>query len=311
MVRLLAITITLVLASAALQADVLILANNDRISGKFEREEDGMIVFTSPVLGELRISNELARLEPVAAQPRLDASFRFKPLDIRAAARDPGQALKAERIGWVRRMEFGFTSQSGRADKADLALNFEAGRRGKRSEARFLARYLWGESENEATSDLAESSLRLRRSLSDKTFLQSSTKLTRDLIKEIDLDGEQGFGLGRNVLNSDTAILAFGAGAASRYREQANEPAEWDYLVDCFQDLRYEINKRLSLVQDLSVVVAPANQDDYKLRLNTALTGKVTEAFNMTMRYEYEYDRSLDLDLRANQRVVTALVYVF
>jgi putative salt-induced outer membrane protein YdiY len=299
--------------SATLGADVLVLSNNDRISGTLVRQEYGMIVFRSNLLGELVVPAEIARVEVARTGQRKkpDANYKFKPLDLRTATKDPKQAERAERTEWVRRVEFGFTSQSGRADKSDLALNFEAGRRGKRSEARFLARYLWGENSDEATNDLIESSLRLRRNLSTNTFAQSSTRISRDAIKEIDLDGEQGLGLGRNFINTKSVVLAFGAGAAARYRDETTTPGEWDYLVDCFQDLRWEFNPRLSLVQDASMVVAPANRDDYKFRINTALTGKVTDAFNMTMRYEYEYDRTLDLELRDNQRIVTALVYVF
>lgn len=319
MLRSILAALPLLLLTAAGQADVLVLANKDRLTGTLVKEENGMITFRSEVLGEITVSSELARLEapppplpvPAAQVKRPDANYRFRPLDLRTAARDPKQAAKAERIEWIRRFEFGFTSQSGRAEKSDLALNFEAGRRGKRSEARFLARYLFGESNDRQTSDLLEANLRLRRNLSQNTFAQSSTRVARDEIKELDLDGEQGFGLGRNFINRESMVLAFGAGAASRYRDERTQPGEWDYLVDCFQDFRYEINSRMSIVQDLSMVIAPANRDDYKIRVNTALTGRVTDAFNMTMRYEYEYDRSLDLELRDNQRIVTALVYVF
>lgn len=311
----LALLATVFCASFA-RGDVLVLSNKDRITGTLVREEEGKIVFLSDILGEITVPATMARVEtpppPKPSTPRKpDANYRFRPLDLRTAAKDPSQAAKAERVGWVRRFEFGFTSQSGRADKSDLALNFEAGRRGRRSETRYQARYLFGESNDRKTSDLAETNLRLRRNLSERTFAQSSTRLSRDEIKDIDLDGEQGLGLGRNFINTETTVLAFGAGTAARYRDSATDPGEWAYLVDCFQDFRYEINSRFSVVQDLSMVLAPANRDDYKIRLNTALTGKVTDAFNMTMRYEYEYDRSLDLELRDNQRIVTALVYVF
>jgi putative salt-induced outer membrane protein YdiY len=295
-------------------ADALVLANKDRITGTLVREENGWIVFQSDLLGEVSVPSDRARIEFSSAKKeprRPSVDYKFKPLDLRTAAKDPKQVAKADQIGWVRRLEFGFTSQSGGSKKSDMALNFEAGRRGKRSEARFLARYLFGESNDQQTSDLLESSLRLRRNLSENTFAQSSTRVSRDTIKQIDLDAEQGIGLGRNVLNTDSLILAFGAGAAARYRDETVEPGGWAYLVDGFQDMRYEINSRLSIVQDLSMVVAPTNSDDYKIRLNAALTGKVTESFNMSMRYEYEYDRSLALDLRDNQRIVTALVYVF
>lgn len=305
--------LTALLVAATLRADVLVLSNKDRITGTLVRQDAERIVFHSDLLGELIVPTDIARVELAksSARRRPDANYKFKPLDVRTAARDPTQAERAERTEWVRRVEFGFTSQSGRADKSDLAFNFEAGRRSKRSETRFLARYLWGESEDDETSDLIESSLRLRRNLSANTFAQSSTRVSRDAIKELDLDGEQGFGLGRNFINTRTVVLAFGAGAAARYRDETTLPGEWDYLVDCFQDLRWDINPRMSLVQDASMVVAPANRDDYKFRINTALTGRVTDAFNMTMRYEYEYDRALDLELRDNQRIVTALVYVF
>ncbi len=297
--------------SCLARADVLVLANKDRLNGTLIREENGMITFNSPVLGEITLPSSMARIESAPGPRKLDASFRFSPLDLRTVTKDPGQAMKAERISWVRRFEFGFTSQSGRAEKADLALNFEAGRRSRNSETRFLARYLFGESEDVATSDLLESSLRLRRNLSTNTFAQSSTRVSRDLIKGLDVDGEQGLGLGRNLVNRESLILAIGAGAAARYRDQTTDSGDWDYLVDAFQDLRYDISSRLSLVQDLSMVVAPANRDDYKVRLNTALTGKMTDTISMSMRYEFEYDRSLELELRDNQRIVTSVVYVF
>jgi putative salt-induced outer membrane protein YdiY len=107
--------------------------------------------------------------------------------------------------------------------------------------------------------------------------------------------------------------VAVGGGAAVRYRDIPTEPApEWIYLVDAFQDMVYSINHRLSITQDLSMLGQPFGaEDEFLLKLNAALTNKLTEQLDLKLRYEYEYDRSLDDAARKNQRIVTSVAYIF
>ena len=87
--------------------------------------------------------------------------------------------------------------------------------------------------------------------------------------------------------------------------------ANWAVLVDGFQDFTYEINDRLTLTQDFSMVLAPARSDDYKLRLNAALNTQLTDALQMTMRYEFEYNRAVVPLERESQRILTSIGLVF
>lgn len=299
------------------RADTLVLENGDKLTGQLIAEENGVIQFQSIALGLIVLPVAKAHVEvspklaAVPANAPLLPPTEFKPVDLRAALRDPSRALRARPVGWQRRIEFGLTSQSSVADQTDIALRLEAIRAGRTSETRLLARLLYGENDDVRTTDKTEASARYRKNLSSVLFAQSDTRYMRDTVTGVDAEAEQGFGLGRNFVNRESLVLAFGGGMAARYREIADEPSGVAYVVDAFQDLTYAINSHFSLSEDMSLRVAPANVDDYQLHLNAAFTGKLTETLNLSMRYEVNYDRSLEDDARSTQRIVTALGYVF
>lgn len=57
-----AVGLCLVTTGAVLSADVLIFTNGDRLTGTFERQEDGVLYFYSDIVGEMAISAEVARV---------------------------------------------------------------------------------------------------------------------------------------------------------------------------------------------------------------------------------------------------------
>ncbi|MGH8017837.1 MAG: DUF481 domain-containing protein [Opitutaceae bacterium] len=336
--RILAFLLSFVSGTACLHGSdaastVLVLQNGDRITGHEVKREDGVIHFQSDLLGLIRIVEAKAKVEAstetdldlqLAATGAPSAGFpeqgeaaeqkkkeeKKKPPPVLAATDDkPEKAL--EIVSLKRTLEFGFTDQSGRRDRTDISVRANIERKTKSTELRFQGRYLYGESNDERSTDNLTGSARYRRDLSPRLFAQVETKYQRDPIKRIDNDFTQSIGMGRNLIERAGLKLAFGGGAAVRYRDLTNEEAAWLYQVDAFQDLVYTINSHFKVTQDLSVLATPSDADEFSLELGAALTSKLTNTLNMSMRYEFEYDRSLSPTSRQNQRIVTSVGYAF
>jgi putative salt-induced outer membrane protein YdiY len=52
--------------------------------------------------------------------------------------------------------------------------------------------------------------------------------------------------------------------------------------------------------------------ENYKVRFNSSLQGKLSERISLNLRYEYEYDNAiLDKNGRTDRRVTSSLGYSF
>jgi len=320
-----------VLASTS---SVLVLSNGDRITGREVKREGGEIYFQSDLLGQIRIGEDKATVvEPTTAadlelqlattgapsagfpdqrqaKPKPEETGIPPPVTI--VAQQPEKSHRVpEQASLMRQLEFGLTSQSGRRDRTDLSFRANLERKTRLSELRLQGRYLYGEADSRRTTDSLYSSLRYRRDLSPAVFAQTESKYERDLIKDILHDYTQSLGMGRNVIERTGLKLAVGGGTAARYRDTRIEDGSWVFQIDAFQDLIYTINSHFKITQDMSLRMTPSDADGYLVRLNTALTSKLTNTLNMSMRYEFEYDRSLLPDARENQRIVTSVGYAF
>jgi putative salt-induced outer membrane protein YdiY len=102
-----------------------------------------------------------------------------------------------------------------------------------------------------------------------------------------------------------------GAGAGVRHREFSGESANWNALVDAFQTLNFSINDRLTLKQRVAVYAVPDLPDDFQVKFRAALVSSITEALDMSVRYEFEYDGSINHDIRNIERLLTSIGYAF
>ncbi len=313
-------------ATAAPALETVVLANGDRLSGRVLKEENGVLHFRSEILGLLLIDAAKATIErsteaeidlqlaatnaPEAGAPVSSekAETPKPPAAAHAVAKDAAAKVKSP---WTRRLEFGLTSQSGRRDRLDVSTRANFDYRKDATEVRVQGRYLYGEADDRRTTDSFLASARARRELSKRTFAQAETRYESDGIKRIDHDLTQSLGFGRNLIDRENLRLAFGAGGAARYRDPRIDDSDWNYLVDAFQDLSYAFNSRLKVTQDLSVQLAPFNENEYLVKLNAALSSKITNTLSMSMRYEFEYDGTLLPDARESQRIVTSVGYAF
>lgn len=301
---------------ASLSADTrLVLGNGDSLRGDVVKVEDGVIYFQSEALGLLTLPSSGVILEETDAKSSVTTSapgaVRAPTTQDPSATPDSDQPVVVKKVPWKKNVEFGFTLQSGRKNKMDISGRITAQRNIMKDQYRIQARYLYGETNSLKSNNQLNSYFRWRRDLTPRMFTQAMTNYNFDEIKHINHDFSQGVGIGRKFYNLDTFNLSLGGGATARYRDENGDPPGWNYMVDAFQDMDYQINKIFRVSQDASILIEPEDPENYEFQLNAALIGKITQSVSMSMRYEYDYDNSLSLANKLNQRIITSLGYLF
>lgn len=291
-------------------ADVLVLKNGDRLSGAVVSQSDDQLVFRSPVLGELRVSpadvSDIMRSEADAIADA-SAARTAAPNPVVAVTTDRPREPEVRTSPWKRQIELGLSTLDGARDQRNISVRFDATRRLDEGTISLMLSHHYGKSGGIVITDATSAHATLTRNLNEDLFVRGATRFDRDPIVGLSHDAEQSLGLGYTVFDGGSLNLAIGGGAALRNRETSREEANWDGLFDAFGRLRYALNERLSLSQDVSVTAAPDNREDYRVKSHTALVNRLTDVLSMTVRYEVEYHGASDAIITSRQRFVTAI----
>ena len=307
------------LPSAAVHADVLTTSNGDRVTGTFVRIEDGSIVFRSEVFGVVRVPEDRASVEleapkKIELEPNpISIETPVAPaLSLTAPAGAAGPFKEAKSGNWEKQIEFGLMAQNGRRHYSNYSVLLDVARRlGEQDEIRFLFNRYYGKSDGAIATDSTLASANHKKGLSEDFFVNTTVTYESDGLKRLNHDASQGIGIGMNLMNREKVKLKMGAGAGVRHREFIGESGNWNGLVDAFQTLNYSINDRLTLKQRVAVNAVPDLPDDFQVKFRAALVSSITEALDMSFRYEFEYDASINHDIRNIERLVTSIGYAF
>jgi putative salt-induced outer membrane protein YdiY len=320
------------------QSVQLQLANGDRVSGEVIWRADGKIRVRSPFIGDFTLNEaDVAVLE----MPELNTEHRSiagpatSPQATPAPAAvtkhespAPAAPVKPQAPVWKGKIEMGLAQQSGRIESRNHQLRAEAERNSHQNNLRATTRVLYAEQNNRTSADRSEAALRWRHQLTQRAFSQTQTSYFRDEVTNIQLNGEQNVGLGYRFIDQPRHILNIGSGITAQYREwTAGRNGIAPYL-EIFQDYTFKINDRISFVQDANLQYSPSDraysygnnqkptlssdQDNFKMRLNASLNGKITEHISANLRFEYEQDNAIKLsDASTLQRITSSLGYAF
>lgn len=305
--------------SPAAHADILTTKNGDRVTGSFVRIEEGNVVFQSEIFGVLRIPEDHVSVELVAPQPieiesvsaanetsEAPTTTQTAP----AGAAEPFQSTKSS--NWEKQIEFGLMAQGGRRHYSNYSVLLDVVRRlGEQDEIRVLFNRYYGKSDGSVATDSTLASANYKKGISEDFFVNTTATYESDALKGLNHDASQGIGIGMNLMNREKVTLKMGAGAGFRHREFSGESANWNALVDAFQTLNFSITDRLTLKQRVAVNAVPDLPDDFQVKFRAALVSSITEALDMSVRYEYEYDGSINHDIRNIERLVTSIGYAF
>lgn len=259
---------------------------------------------------------------PSAQQPSSVAGKSPSP-----AASQPSAAPKPSR--WKGKVEFGFYQQSGRLDSLNTSLRVDAEREKDRNHYKANGRILYGEQTDRVVTDRADASFRWRHQLSQRVFTQSVTSFLSDDVKKIDQNYEQNFGVGYALYKRERHVINVGGGITGQFREALNIGTEFAALAEFFEDYTYRMNGRLTFLQDFLAQYSPTSQNkytirnntivpiagdvqNYRVRFNTTLQGKITDRISMNLRYEYEFDNTIVEGVgKSDQRVSSTIGYAF
>ncbi len=322
---------------ALVRADLLQLANGDRLQGRLVARASGRIHWENPILGTLVVPESQATILPGDSGATLPAPTTQQttvtttaPAAVPVPAANPPAAPAAPATTrWKSTIESGLAIQSGRSDRADLNFRFETSLQRRRNSYRALARYLYSKADGSVTTDRTEAAFRWRRELDQRWFGQSNTSYLAAKIKGIDHNFEQNLGLGYRLIKTPRTTASFGAGFTGQYREIHDADTGQSLFGEIFQDFAIKLTPRLDLGQDFTAQYSPSGRGirilpnnqvqiidtavtNYKLTLNAFLKGKITDTLSLALRYEFEYDNTYVSDSeKADQRITTTLGYSF
>jgi putative salt-induced outer membrane protein YdiY len=230
---------------------------------------------------------------------------------------------------WKGKLEFGYAQQSGLKDTLSYNLRGEAEKQIDQHTLKTTGRILYSEQNQRPSADRTDSNFRWRYQISKRTFSQAQTTYLRDDITQIHANFEQNVGLGYRIIDLKRHALNIGAGVTGQYRDWDAGTNGFAPYGEVFEDYTFKINDRIMLVQDVVVQYspedrafnipangrpAPVNPDlqNYKVRFNSTLQGKVTERISVNLRFEYELDNAIQLQgARKNQRITSSIGYAF
>jgi putative salt-induced outer membrane protein YdiY len=295
------------------------LANGDRLTGELLREDAMVIEIQHAQLGRITVPRGALEVAPKPAGPRTTQA------DVRGGTAT-STAVKPKVPKWKRQIDVGYSQQSGAREKQDLSVRVQVDGKEGANTFRATARLLQSEADTRTVTDRREADFRWRRDINKRLFTQALTTYGEDGVRKIDLNLEQQVGGGYRIVDGERHKVNVGIGAVVQYLDRENVEDETALLGALFQDYAYEMNSRLKVVQDSSVMysesgalasrssvsaTAPAG-GSYRLKFNTGLQSKVTDHMSLNVRFEFDYDRSIiDRDLRADQRLTTSLGYIW
>ncbi len=331
--------------------DELQFSNGDRLTGRLISETETDFVFLSLALGTITVPKKVGTLltksepapppvetlvgiAPINGEPEAKGKAAAKSKDPSSAKPDKSEAEKiAEAVEaenpWKGKLEFGLRQQQGRRDLLTFDLRGSANRKIGDNDLAAKGRLLYGEQDGEVNNNRYDASFQWRRELGKRTFIQTLTSYFQDNLKDIRRNWEQNLGAGYRLVVGKGHVVNIGAGLTGQYREAVLSETGFFALAEIFQDYTYRINKHLTIRQNSQFQYSPDgstrflmvnNQPsaqlkeatNYKVRFNTVLQGKLTDALSMNLRFEFEYDNAVNSrSARVDQRIISSLGYAF
>lgn len=230
---------------------------------------------------------------------------------------------------WKGKVELGSVQQTGRTQTLSYNARAEAEKNIRRHTLRATGRVLYAEQNDRTSADRQDAAFRWRYQLSKRTFAQAQTTYYADEIIQIQTNVEQNVGLGYRIIDQPRHTVNLGGGLTAQYREWDAGTNGWAPYAELFQDYTFKINDRISFIQDAVAQYSPsdrafnipnrnapklvnADEQNYKVRFNSTLQGKVTERISVNLRFEYELDNAIQVeDARETQRITSSIGYAF
>ena len=316
--------ILILIDSPLLFASTLELSNGDRITGKLIKEENDTLFFNSDILGQIsvktsqgKVTDTTIQLEPNSKNEVAKSDKKSTPmkkskwaiLSTMLEDTPPGKKLDSSIMA-------GYRVGDGERNQSDLNLAFNVRHESGKNQYFIDGRYDYSVQkigdESIANRDRYNVGFRWRRDLSDRIFTQSDSSYLKDLIKQIDDEFKQSFGLGWRIYNKDKFEFSVTPAFSVRYENIATITNQWGVLGSLFQDVRYKIRDNITFFQESDISFNPDSDSALNLQFLTRLEAQISNRMVANLRYEIDFDDNLPVGVdKTQERLIFGLGYKF
>ena len=305
-------------------ADELRTHNGETLIGTIVEEQPDFVVFESSAFGRIKVPRErIASLQlaappaaPAAATAAEDAGKTKSEQAAEKAAEQRQEALSADAVGrflarinplkgWNTKLSLGYVARRGEDNDNDLTIRFQSLRKtDKGNEHRIEASYYYAEDvlsdgQRNKTDQLLQGAYQYRHPLSDHYFFQSTSSYYRDVIKQLDHEVTQTFGVGLR-LQGDWWKFTLTPAAGAQWRDVGGDDTT-HAVVGFYQEGGIDITDTLKFVEAYDFLMATNDSSDYKVRLSAGLNQKLGGAWSLGLLYQYYYDAVVGKDASKEQ----------
>ncbi|MFA6286695.1 MAG: DUF481 domain-containing protein [Opitutaceae bacterium] len=307
------------------------LANGEVLVGELVSDDDAVIVFRSQTWGELRVpkggTNLTVIAEPSAepasqapgwvkvAPPAAPVSAPPAPTTGTVVAGTPAPAKpEPSPIKWKKALEAGYNYQSrgSLVSTTSTYVRAEVTRTTPTGLAALDGRYLYGEQNSLRNTDKLDVNFKLREQFRGRLDIRNDLSYGYDYLKELSHRFQDVIGLSYTVFKTPRTYYMVGPGFAVQYAEPKLGDSGVKYLGDVSHEFFWKIVDRVTFKNAASYLFTPEDTQNYQLKVNSVLSGQVTEQVSVNLRYEYEFEAIRPVaDGRSDHRVFTTLGYTF
>lgn len=326
----------LIAAANVVQADEVLLANGDRISGKLVRLEGGKLVLSTDFAGEITIqADKVSRLvtdAPVTAafQDGTRGKGTFFYQEGSAGETTPEDGGEAKRIDLAEikniyvkpkppvriksRASAGISNDRGNTETDNYHLGAELVARTEKQRFTIGGEYNREEADSTKTADDWKGYGKYDYFIQPKWFLYGSSLFEHDEFADLNLRTTLGAGAGHQFFESDELNLSLSAGVAYIFADydKADDDdfpgGQWLIQYD-----QYFFNKRLQLFHSNNGYISLENSNDWQISTSQGLRIPLIKGFVSTFQYNYDYNHrpSPDAKSKWDSKFMVLLGYEF
>jgi|GEM_PF-2869838 len=277
--------------------DVVVLINADRLTGQIESVTDEVIRLRNPHLGEVVI-------------PRKSVAC-FGPREKTAIP-----SLTATTAGstntWKNSLEFGFNLSEAEHNTRNLVLRWESHRDKKPSLLHLQALAFWGDYDGITTTQKSEGRAKYEHDWVRHWYWYNQLSAAYDRFRGLDLELQEGPGLGYRFLDTPSQNLAVEAGPNYLLRFETDHQRRQSFSLRAAQYYTWKINDRVSLNESAEFLQRTDDFAARQFRGELSLVMTLTRVLSLRLSLLDEYMTRPVLDTPENSlQFITSLGVTF
>jgi putative salt-induced outer membrane protein YdiY len=310
-------------------ADIIVLSNGDRITGKVLEFSGGRLRFHTEYAGELRI--DWKDIRSVETEDLFFVQVKEGPV-IRARIRMAGEEMWLEDeegashpmaqenvLGfyshspkhWTMQYDLGYQQAKGNATISDLRTSLKLKVKRQRDDLLLATSYARGKTDGEVSADRWDIQSKYNRLLNSKLYGTTIFLLERDRLRDIDRRWQVGPGVGYRFY--DTGILFLSTDIGTVWEKTRYEPAGSESKLKGFWglDFFYVFWGGIKVEETFRWIQGSTEGSDYEINSETGLNVPLYENLFLKASLVNRYDNKPQPGLKKYDRsFITSLSYI-